>query len=274
MKLFRQVFDFYLDASIHVSLAVFSLLQITGFFFNVQVEAHLSNFVFFGTIVCYNFIKYGVEAEKYIMVSNKYHKLIQVFSFLCFVIAAYNGWFIRADSLLVLFILAILTGLYALPVLPQAKNLRSLGTLKIFMVAFVWSGVTVILPFTELGKDLAWDIWVEVVQRILLVLILMIPFEIRDLAFDKADLNTIPQRLGVTRTKVFGGFLVLFFFFTTFLKDEILPMELISKGMLFLILGVLMLVTKRNQSRYFASFGVESIPIMWWLMIWSLTFYR
>ena len=150
---------------------------------------------------------------------------------------------------------------------------RSLGGLKIFLVALVWSGITVILPYTEIGKVLGWDDWVEVVQRILLVLVLLIPFEIRDLTYDKPDLKTIPQRIGVTQTKIFGGFLVLFFFFLTFLKDGITQLELIAKGMLFLILGGLMFVTKRNQSKYFASFWVEFISIFWWFSIYGLTFY-
>jgi hypothetical protein len=273
MKFLKRLFDFYLDASIHVALAVYSLLQITALLFNVALSNHLSFFVFFGTIVCYNFIKYGVEADKYILVNNRYHKNIQFFSFIGFAFGGYHGYFLSMDSWLIIFILLGLTGFYAIPVLPQAKNLRSLGGLKIFLVAVVWSGITVILPYTEIGNVFVWDDWVEVVQRILLVLVLMIPFEIRDLAYDKPELKTIPQRIGVSQTKIFGTFLVLFFFFLTFLKDEITELELIAKGMFFLILGGLMFVTKRNQSKYFASFWVEVIPIIGWFVIWGLTFY-
>ncbi len=42
-------------------------------------------------------------------------------------------------------------------------------------------------------------------QRVLLVLAFLIPFEIRDLAYDKPELKTIPQRIGVTQTKIFGS---------------------------------------------------------------------
>ena len=273
MKLLKRLFDFYLDASIHVALAVYFLLRITALLFKVTLSNHLSFFVFFGTIVCYNFVKYGVEADKYLLVNNRYHKNIQFFSFIGFAFCVYHGYFLSMDSWLIILILLGLTGFYALPVLPQAKNLRSLGGLKVFLVAIVWSGITVILPYTEIGKVLIWDDWVEVVQRILLVLVLLIPFEIRDLAYDKPELKTIPQRIGVTQTKIFGSFLVIFFFFLTFLKDGITELELIAKGMLFLILGALMFVTKRNQSKYFASFWVEVIPIFWWFVTWGLTFY-
>jgi len=273
MKFLKRLFDFYLDASIHAALAVYSLLQITAILFNVALSNHLSFFVFFGTIVCYNFIKYGVEADKYILVNNRYHKNIQIFSFIGFAFGGYHGYFLSMDSWLIILILLGLTGFYALPVLPQAKNLRSLGGLKIFLVAVVWSGITVILPYTEIDRVFIWDDWVEVVQRILLVLVLLIPFEIRDLAYDKPELKTIPQRIGVSQTKIFGSLLVLFFFFLTFIKDEITELELIAKGILFLIFGGLLFVTKRNQSKYFASFWVEFIPIIWWFVIWGLAFY-
>lgn len=272
MKFLKRLFDFYLDASIHVALAVFALLQINALLFEIPLGNHLSFFVFFGTLVCYNFVKYGVEANKYILVSNRYHKNIQFFSLISFVFCVYHAYFLSWDSWLIIVLLMVLTGFYALPVLPQAKNLRSLGVLKVFLVAIVWSGITVVLPYAEIGKTFVWDDGVEILQRILLVLVLLIPFEIRDLAYDKPELRTLPQRIGVARTKILGSFFVLFFFFLTFLKDEITTLELTAKGILFLILGGLMFVTKRNQSKYFASFWVEAIPIFWCLVIWGLTF--
>lgn len=268
----KRLFDFYLDASIHVALAVVSLVKVTAFFFNVEIDGHLLYFVFFGTIINYNFVKYGVEAEKYLLVANRYHKNIQFFSFICFALTCYHGWYLSMDSWLILFILAALTGFYALPVLPRARNLRSLGGLKILIVALVWSGITVVLPMVDTPTVLVWDVWVEVVQRILLVLVLLIPFEIRDLAYDEPGLRTIPQRIGVMRTKVFGAFLAVLFFILTYFKDVISERELIAKGVLFLVLGGLMFVTKRSQSKYFSSFWVEAIPLLWCGFVGVLTY--
>jgi len=273
MKFVKQLFDFYLNASVHVALSVYCLLRITAILNDIELNSHLTFFLFFGTISCYSFIKYGVEAEKYILVSNSYHRSIQVFSILCLIVSAYHGIYLQADSWIILVILILLTGLYAIPVLPQVKNLRNLGWLKIVMVALVWAGVTVVLPITEIGQDLNWDNLVSLVQRILLVLVLLIPFEIRDMAYDKPELNTIPQRIGVTKTKVFGAFLVLVYFFLTFLKDEITPLELISKGLIFLALGVMIYVTKRNQSKYYASFWVEAIPVFWLCVVLVLNYF-
>lgn len=268
MKMIQRVFNFYLDASIHVALAVFSLVMVTVELLSISVDMHFSWFLFFATIVCYNFIKYGVEAEKYILVANQYHKNIQFFSLVALVATCYHAFFLNIETWLGIGFLSLLVGLYTLPVLPNARNLRSLGVLKIFIVALVWSGVTVMVPWYSVkGFVFSWNVSIEAVQRFFLIFILLIPFEIRDLAYDHKNLKTLPQRYGVTNTKIFGSFGVLIFFGLTFLKNSILETELIGKGLLFLTLGSLMFITKRNQPKYFSSFWVESIPIFWWVIV-------
>ncbi|MGB5819228.1 MAG: hypothetical protein WBG90_07055 [Saonia sp.] len=270
MKLLGRIFDFYLDASIHVALAVFCLLYVTTYFLNISIDEHLGYFTFFSTIACYNFVKYGVEAEKYILVANRYHKNIQFVSFIALGVALYHSYFFPLDMWIAFAILMGLTGLYALPVLPKAKNLRSFGGLKIFPVALVWTGTTVVLPLIAVDATISWDIWVESIQRFLLVLVLIMPFEIRDLKYDTFELNTLPQRYGAKKTKMFGGFLAIAFFFLTFLKDDLTQLEILGKTMLFFALIMVMFFTKKEQSKYFSSFWVEAIPIFWWGSLWVL----
>ena len=216
-------------------------------------------------------MKYGVEAEKYFLVASQYHKGIQVLSFISLGFAIYHVHFLNFETWIGIAGLIALTGLYTLPVLPKAKNLRSWGGFKIFVVAIVWAGATVLLPVLSAKLIISWDVGIEIFQRFLLVLILLIPFEIRDLKYDKEQLRTLPQRFGVTNSKIFGSFATLLFFFTTFLKDELSTTELILKGILFLSLGCIMFITKRNQFKYFASFWVEAIPIFWYGLALVLT---
>tara|TARA_R110000796_G_scaffold67449_2_gene154636 strand:+ start:64658 stop:65482 length:825 start_codon:yes stop_codon:yes gene_type:complete len=264
MKFLKQFFDFYIDASVHVALAVLSLLHATDILLDIPIDHHLNLFVFFGSISAYNFVKYGVEAEKYILVATRYHKNIQFFSIIALLIAIYHVTFLSKSTLFFMMIMVLMTGLYAVPVLPHAKNLRNLGGLKIFIVALVWAGTTVVLPAVSNSTNIYWDILIETIQRFLLVLILLVPFEIRDLAYDSLDLKTLPQRYGVTNTKFFAFFAIVIFYASTFLKDNLLFIDAIGKGLLFLILGGFIFFTKKNQKRYFSSFWVEAIPIFWW----------
>ncbi len=273
MNLSKRILNFYLDASVHIALSVVCLVKITEFFFNIPVNNHVMYFSFFGTISCYNFVKYGVEAKKYFIVSSAYQKRIQFFSILALCGSLYHIFFFTKSTLLVLILCAFLTGLYALPILPKATNFRSLSGFKIFMVALVWTGVTVILPVVEAGYDINVNVLVESFQRILLVIILLIPFEIRDLKFDSPELGTMPQRYGVTNSKLIGAFAAVLFFFITYVKENIWFVDVISKGVLFLLLWIVLFITKRNQKKYFASFWVEAIPIFWYILIAGWTIY-
>ena len=273
MKWGSRLFDFYLDASIHVAFAVFALVQITGIMLHISISDHLSYYLFFGTIACYNFVKYGLEADKYFILANRYHKGIQIASFIALVLAVYHACFLLWETWVGICIISILTGLYALPVLPQAKNLRSLGLLKIVLVSLVWAGSTVVLPVIEAGEVLAWDFWIETIQRFIIVLLLLIPFEIRDLKYDAPSLRTLPQRTGSKNTKSIGVISATVLFFMTYLKDEISTVDSLAKAILSIGLVLTLILTKRDQPRYFASFWVESIPIAWWGVVWLLNSY-
>lgn len=270
MQWLRQTFQFYLDASIHVAFGVLSLYLISVEIFKVSTNWNLVPFLFFGTIVCYNFIKFGVEAEKYLIVRNPYHKLIQIFSFLSFGVAAY--FFFKLELRIWFSILGLMgvSVLYAIPLLPQAKNLRSFAGLKTFIVALVWTGCTVALPVIDNELIITWDIWLLVFQRFLLVLILLLPFEIRDMEYDKPELKTLPQRIGVSKTKGIGYFLILFYVVLEFLKDET-SYEFIS---IKILLGILLLVvlkkTTKHQTNYFSSFWVESIPLVYLALLFAV----
>lgn len=267
MTLIKRIFDFYLDASIHVALAIFSLVHVTALTLNINVPQELYIFIFFGSIGCYNFVKYGVEAEKYILVANRYHKNIQFFSFGCLLIAFYQMLLLSERVLISLFVLIAITGLYALPVLPKHKNFRSLSGLKILIVATVWAGTTVILPAIAQLEVITWNVKVEGFQRFILVLVLLVPFEIRDLKYDSVALKTLPQRVGVKGAKIIGYGWSIIFYAATFLKTNL---DFISVGvntiLLLVLLGII-IKTELNQKKYFSSFWVEAIPLFWWLLI-------
>lgn len=253
-----------------MAFAVVSLYFISSKSLEVSTNYSLASFLFFGTIVSYNFIKYGVEAKKYLMVSNPYHRLIQLFSFLAFLGAFYLFLGIAKSLWFEIMVLVLLSALYALPFLPQAKNLRSLGGLKIYLVALVWVGCTVLLPVVEGGKSIDLNIVILMLQRLLLVLVLLIPFEIRDLAYDDLALKTLPQRVGVKRTKIFAYLFVVLYFALLFLKSDWKLSEAIAEFILCAALVIAIFLTKEKQSAYFASFWIEAIPIFY-AAIWFLT---
>ena len=267
MRTIKFLFNLYLDASLHVALAVASLTAITYQLLEISFNFSLLGFVFFATVVCYNFVKYGVEAHKYLVVSNRYHKIIQILSFISFGLAMYFLWHLAITVWIAVAGLGLISTLYAVPMLPNAKNLRSLGGFKIYVIALVWTGFTVLIPVLNVQWELSWDLGVLCLQRFILVLVLILPFEIRDMRWDDQALKTLPQVIGPKKTQNLGLILLGVFFLLTFLKDNLLREEIWLRLILILFLAPLFLTDQRKQSKYFSSFWVEGIPILWALSI-------
>ncbi len=269
MKLLKWLFNFYLDASIHVALAVISLMKVFTYSLNITVDDHLVNAVFFGTITCYNFVKYGVEAKKYLVVIVHYHRKIQILSFIAGAVAAYHVYFLPPAIWMTIGVLMLLTGVYALPILAKPKNLRSLSGVKMIIVAAVWTGTVLILPSISSKMEVGiWDLTINCLQCFLIVFVLLIPFEIRDLANDAVELQTMPQRYGVKRTKQIGILLSILFFGITFFLDSIYNQAILWRGIAFILLTFSVYKAQITQGKYYASFWVEAIPIVLWGIIY------
>lgn len=261
MRWVRSLFKFYLDASVHVSLAVFCLYYATCVKLNIIFDLDYAFFLFFATIVGYNFVKYGVEAKKYWIVAKQRHKAIQLFSILAAFGAFYCGAKIDSSLYFPLFVLTLISALYAVPFLPNAKNLRSLGGLKVFLVAFVWTGVTLWLPLYATGITIGVDHLIFMLQQFVLVLLLMVPFEIRDLKYDQPELRTIPQQIGVLNTKYVAYFMLIVFLVSALLLHKNMLQVLFLDLIWVLLIAYFINKSKVDQSKYFASFWVEAVPI-------------
>ena len=266
MKWFTKLFNFYINSSIHVALAVCALTLITLQEIDKPVSQKLILFIFFGTITGYNFVKYSGVARLHHRSLTDSLKVIQIFSFMCFAAWVYFILQLPFNFLLRCVPLGLLTLLYALPVFPKKKNLRRVPTLKIFVIAAVWAGATVYLPVVYHAILWDWDLFIVLFQRFLIVLALIIPFEIRDYKYDDAELGTIPQILGVVRTKLTGIVLLIGFVILAYFKDNLSYDYLYATLIITIILSVVILLTRKEQSRYFSSFWVEGIPILWWVL--------
>lgn len=243
-----------------MALAVVSFVAITVLEFNLDVPLALWFFVFLGTVTGYNFVKYAKIAGLHHRSLTNSLRSIQVFSFLCFVGLLFCCFFLSIQTLLVTGVFAIFTFFYAVPFL-QKKNLRTFSGIKIIIVALVWAGVTVFVPMVEANMVITTTCWLLFFQRFLLVFVLTLPFEIRDLQYDIPRLQTIPQQIGVKKTKALGlGLLMLTLVLEGFKKYVSLS-YLFSLLCMAFIIGFTLLIARKKQSEYFASFWVESIPI-------------
>ncbi|TNJ43792.1 hypothetical protein KFZ70_07685 [Tamlana fucoidanivorans] len=268
MRLFKPLFNFYINSSLHVALAVYALTWLTLLELELGYNEIILYFVFYATITGYNFVKFfGVAKFRHKKLTG-WLKAIQIMSFFCFLLMCYYGAQLEQETLVILLVFAMLTFMYAIPFLPQRKDwtLRHVGGLKVYVIALVWAGVTVGLPAVNTRCEMTFNVLLLLVQRFIYVVVLMIPFEIRDLKFDNSKLETIPQKLGVNKAKTLGYGLLFLFFGLEFLKHNVNN----TKMVLFIVVmltGIMLRYAKIDQGKYYSAFMVESMPIMWLLFV-------
>jgi len=267
MSILKTILNFYLNSSIHVALAVFALVRITELYFGLEYNENLDFFIFFATITGYNFVKYAGVAKLHHTSLTDHLKVIQIFSLLCFGGMIYFA--LQLPKIILFYILpfAGLTLLYAVPFLSGfKKNLRNISHLKIVVIALVWAGTTVLLPILASNETLGITEISYSIQRFLIVVVLTLPFDIRDMQFDAISLQTIPQKIGIRKTKRVGLMLMVFALIIEFLLSP----EIMAKNafiIFFFMMLIFLMRSKKEQSRYYSSFWVESLPIFWWLIL-------
>ncbi len=267
------MFDFYLNSSIHVGLAVYALSWVTLKTFGVPYDENVLYFNFYATITGYNFVKYFGLAKFHHRSLAAWLKIIQIFSLICFALLCYYAFQLQTEVLFYIGGFALITFLYAIPFLPRRlfvdshQNLRSVSGLKVYVIGLVWSGVTVVLPLLNNEVTFDADVFITVVQRFVFVIVLMLPFEIRDLRYDSLKLSTIPQRIGIGRTKLIGVLLLLGFFFLEYFKDELDVNTILILLSVTVITMLFVVFSNEKRSKYYSSFWVECIPMFWMLIV-------
>ncbi len=263
----QSLFDFYLKSSIHVALSVYALVRMTQYMFAILYDENIAYFAFFGTIVGYNFVKYDALARvKKSMMRNEL-KMIALLSFISFLAVGYYFFQLERITQVIAVVVLLLTLLYTLPFFPNRKNARNWAGVKIYIVALCWVGVTLMLPLVNAHHDLDSDFFIKCIQRFILVFNLILVFEIIDLNTDDPHLKTVPQQIGVKRTKQLGLLLLIPFYFLEFLKNNFVEKQLFVNLILVVMLSLFLSLSNEKRSKYYSSFWVESIPILWWLMV-------
>ncbi|PWG06475.1 UbiA family prenyltransferase [Polaribacter aquimarinus] len=267
MKMFKLIFNFYINASIHVAFGVYAFLRITELYYDLPNNQILNYFVFFGTITGYNFVKYAGVAKLHHRSLTKDLKIIQIFSLFAFLALCYFAYQVPRETLFLTIPFCLLTVLYAVPFLSGfEKSLRQISYLKIVVVALVWAAFTVLIPFVDADKEINTNIVLMLLQRFLIVVILILPFDIRDVQFDAISLQTIPKKIGVKKTKKLGLILLIIALLLEYFISDLSKVK--TPFMLFFFITILFLMrAKTVQSKYYSSFWVELLPVLWWLLL-------
>lgn len=271
MRLFKKIVDFYIYSNIHVALAGFSLTKIT--LINFGIADYLTPlFAAFSILISYNFIRfYEIKNNRLNWFKDWFFMNIkEILVLLILLILGLATILFFADfnlkSLLILFPFAFMTFFYAIPLVKIGKlevSFRNFPMIKIFSIVLAWAGISVFFPLYEANYQFSQVVYLEFFQRIFILLAITIPFDIRDVAIDSKSLKTLPQILGITSSKVLGILLLIGFLLLEIVKENFTYFGFLIVLIIAMITALFLWFSSPNRSRYYTSFWVESIPIIW-----------
>ena len=223
----KKIFEYFVYGSWWVALCaaamgLLSWFEFTGSWWN----APLFIFTVGSTLVIYNLnmISGLEELREFGTDSQRHHwcmeneKLMKATLLIGLAMAAGSVWLLNWHIWLFMLPLSLVALAYAAPIVKRKTSkirIREVGLWKIFLIAIVWTGMTVILPavdfmgLNQFSNTLSWQMGIE---RALFILAITIPFDIRDLTNDaNKGIRTIPSVMGWKRSVALAEFLLLIF---------------------------------------------------------------
>lgn len=265
------------------SLAMLSWFELTGSWWN----SGLFVFVLGSTLVIYNLnmISGLKELQKLGTDSERHHWCIKNESIMKLtlgfglILSAISIPFLNPVIWLFMIPLGIVAVAYAMPIFRRNASktrIREIGLWKIFLVAIVWAGMTVILPsvelngFGQLSDSLTWFLAVE---RAFFILAITLPFEIRDLVNDaKKGVRTIPSTIGSFRSVLLSLTLLLFCVFIQYWRISELNNLFYGYLITYLITMLGVTYASPNKNDMYCSFWIEGTMLLLTGLIFALSF--
>lgn len=210
-KYIQNAIHFVADSNLWIAFCVFGFIAQSFIIYNVPIEKSDSWYLLFSfcnTYIIYNLHRIITIPPKEVETLSGMHgfiakqkKWVYATIILSAVIAIFCLFFISWQSIIVLAVLGTIAVFYTFP-LPFGIRLRDFGILKPFIVAIVWSFVAVCVPLASYIADDMLNIGLLWLNRFLFIVAITIPFDVRDLKFDKVNLKygTIPMKIGKLRT--------------------------------------------------------------------------
>lgn len=272
----KKTLDFFLFSNIFVALCVVALCVSTALQLDFKVVDSLP-FVFFASYFSYNFhriIKTNQLSTQTIW-WKKNTKVVNYSTFLALILSVCFATSLSLKMMLLLIPAALLSLLYPFSIFNikgHLTSLRKIPFLKLFIIAFVWAFVTVIFVSANELYSIR-TLLLLFFQRFFFVMAITIPFDIRDINFDKEKIKTIPVVFGVKMAKKIAlSFLVVFELLALlqYVVNDIELEVLISLLLTSLLSGVLIFFSNDNRSEYYYSLYVEGSSIIMCVLLFFI----
>jgi hypothetical protein len=235
----RALVEALLYSSVFISICAFGLTVETYLLTGMEVSLPMAGFVFLATLFTYNISsvqrtwrgwRSGDALQPW---GIRYQRQLTLLALLSLggALTLFFVYGLRVNLWFVL-VLALISVGYTVPLFfPGVKPLRSVPLLKVFLIALVWSAVTVLFPLVDAGAAIgSAPVLLLWLRRFLFILALALLFDIRDYTYDRRTRTlTFPGLLGEGYTRLLSlGILLLYLVLTVWMEEGRVLLGLLS----------------------------------------------
>jgi 4-hydroxybenzoate polyprenyltransferase len=169
--------------------------------------------VFGSTLLVYNTPRIIRKPNTGNPLKRQYRQWYFILFFMGFVLAVAGMYRQSVVLQLASIVLGIFAFAYFLPVLPfkNKRRLRDFGSVKIIVLAGVWTTATSVLPMLFWQKNIS-SYPLEIFIRLVFIFTLCVVFDIRDIRADVSNnINTLPNKVGLRNSYLLINFMLLLF---------------------------------------------------------------
>jgi 4-hydroxybenzoate polyprenyltransferase len=284
MKLFTYLFKLSVYSNLFVSICVTAFTHLTYLLYNLPTDNITPVLVL---VFCFTYFTYngqriirlkknklyiGHLGERLIWVNNNIPFLL-VSTFIAGGIGLTCVFYLHPNCLYLLIPMGIISVLYVTPKLKTSSfnlSLRQIPYIKILLIAIVWGATIILLPFieTQMVMKKQIDFKLAFLQVIHFIIAITLPFDIRDLKYDKVSkLKTLPQIFGVKKTVILSELLLLSSAILLFmLVENKIHLWSLMLGHLFTMI-IIAFSNENRKELFFAGLVESTVLIVWGCVI-------
>lgn len=264
----KEILNFIAKSNLFIALGAAAMAVGAYSAFQLPVDWSLAGFVFFATLFTYNFQRRLGDLRD----DRRYSKTEWTFMAIGLAGMALLVFELKAIHLPFFAFAGFLSILYAYPVIPWRKgkiSLRQVPYLKLWLIVIVWIIGTCIPPL--LAAIPVGQIGLYALMQGAFILALTIPFDLRDMKIDFPEQRTIPQLLGVKRSKVLAGCALLASLSLALLMNylELLSASIIlDHAVVSAMAGFLIFKATPQRPDLFFALGVDGMLLLQGFLFW------
>jgi hypothetical protein len=229
--------------------------------------------IFFSCLFIYNLNVFflgefdlNVERERW---KSENIKLVKILCLFCLLPISFYGSLLSRESVFLLAHLFLLALLYIIPIKIKSKyySFRKIPLLKIFILTYVWSCATVLLPVFECGFYEWNKISFLFMERFIFILAVSMPFDIRDYERDKEQaVLTIPGLVGKKNAVIISIFILSAFIFSSLIYNG-WSYIFLSRTLIGLLAGYFIVNASNTRKEFYFLLYMDGILLLYFLIL-------